>query len=100
VTLPDEETRDALMSYLNARGVAAVTHYVPLHTSPMGRKFGYRRGDLPVTEEMSGRMLRLPAYPGLTEGEQAYVVRHLSKFLLRAKVKAPRFESLLAGAVR
>lgn len=100
VTLPDEETRDALLSYLNANGVAAVSHYVPLHSSPMGRRFGYRGGDLPVTEEMSGRILRLPTYPDLTEMEQAYVVRHLSKFLLRTRVTAPKFERLLAGTAR
>lgn len=100
VTLPDEETRDSLLAYLNANGVAAVSHYVPLHTSPMGLGFGYRRGDLPVTEEMSGRILRLPVYPGLTEMEQAYVVRQLSKFLQGSKVKAPKRERLLAGGAR
>jgi dTDP-4-amino-4,6-dideoxygalactose transaminase len=88
VLLPDEETRDALARYLGRRGVAAVSHYVPLHTSPMGQRFGYREGDLPVTEELSGRLLRLPVYPGLTEEEQAYVVRHVSKFLRGARVKA------------
>lgn len=97
VTLPDVATRDALMAYLNAHGVAAVSHYEPLHASPVGRKFGYRRGDLPVTEEMSGRILRLPVYPDLTEIEQAYVVRRLSKFLRGGKVRTPQRERLLAG---
>ncbi|HEX8117045.1 MAG TPA: dTDP-4-amino-4,6-dideoxygalactose transaminase [Pyrinomonadaceae bacterium] len=97
VTLPDAGTRDALLAYLNAKGVAAVTHYVPLHASPVGRRFGYREGDLPVTEEMSGRILRLPLYSGLTEMEQAYVVRQVSTFLLAAKVRAPKRDRLLAG---
>ncbi len=97
VTLPDEETRDALMTHLNANGVAAVSHYVPLHDSPVGRRFGYRKGDLPVTEEMSGRILRLPVYPALTEMEQAYIVRQLSKFLHGATAGAPKRERLLAG---
>jgi dTDP-4-amino-4,6-dideoxygalactose transaminase len=100
VLLPDEETRDRLLAYLNAHGIAAVSHYVPLHTSPMGRRFGYRRGDLPVTEDVSGRILRLPAYPGLTQGELSYVVHHLSRFLGGTKVKAAEPEALLTGAAR
>ncbi len=97
VTLPDAGTRDALTAHLNANGVAASAHYVPLHASPMGRRFGYRAGDLPVTEEMSGRILRLPVYPGLTEMEQTYVVRQVSKFLHRATAGAPKRARLLAG---
>jgi dTDP-4-amino-4,6-dideoxygalactose transaminase len=95
--LPDAGTRDGLLAHLNANGVAAVSHYVPLHTSPMGRRFGYRKGDLPVTEGMSGRILRLPLYPGLTEMEQSYVVRQVSKFLHGAAAGAPKRERLLAG---
>lgn len=97
VLLPDEATRNALMTHLNQNGIAAVSHYVPLHTSPTGRRFGYREGDLPVTEELSGRLLRLPAYPDLTEEEQTYVVRQMSKFLHGASTFAPRPEPLLAG---
>lgn len=100
VLLPDEDTRDALMTYLGCRGVAAVSHYVPLHTSPMGQRFGYRRGDLPVTEELSGRLLRLPVYPGLTEQEQSYVVRHVSGFFRGARVKAAVPKLLPAVAAR
>ncbi|MBV9928607.1 MAG: dTDP-4-amino-4,6-dideoxygalactose transaminase [Acidobacteria bacterium] len=100
VTLPDGETRDALLTHLNANGVAASSHYVPLHDSPMGRRFGYRKGDLPVTEEMSARILRLPVYPDLTEMEQAYVVRQVSKFLHGAKVGDAKRERLLAAGTR
>ena len=98
VLLPDEQTRDAAIGHLNRNGVAAASHYEPLHSSPMGRSYGYRKGDLPVTEELSGRILRLPAYPGLTGDEQSYVVRQLSVFLRGTKVKAPGPEMLLAGA--
>lgn len=100
VTLPDEETRDALLAYLNAHGVAAVTHYVPLHASPVGRRFGYRPGDLPVTEEMSGRILRLPVYAGITEVEQSYVVTLLSKFLRGAEVVRPICGGRFVGGTR
>lgn len=99
VLLPDEATRDATAAYLNASGVAAAPHYVPLHSSPMGRRYGYREGDLPVTEQMSARILRLPVYPGLTEGEQSYVVHQLSTFLCDVGGEAPQPELALAGSL-
>lgn len=100
VLLPDVATRDAAAAYLNRNGVAAASHYVPLHTSPMGRRYGYREGELPVTEELSGRILRLPVYPGLAEDEQAFVVDQLSTFLrVVAEVESPRPDLLLAGSL-
>jgi dTDP-4-amino-4,6-dideoxygalactose transaminase len=83
ILLPDRPTRDALMSELNEAGIHAVFHYVPLHTSPVGRTFGYRDGDLPVTEGLSGRLLRLPLFYGITEEEQARVVEAVRSFLER-----------------
>jgi dTDP-4-amino-4,6-dideoxygalactose transaminase len=77
ILLPEARTRDELMRHLNGNGIAAVSHYVPLHSSPMGKKLGYHDGDLPITEEMSGRLLRLPLYPGLSEDEQMYVIRNV-----------------------
>jgi dTDP-4-amino-4,6-dideoxygalactose transaminase len=79
--LNDQATRDALMAYLKAAGIAAVFHYVPLHTAPMGQSLGYRQGDLPVTENLSARLLRLPCYPDLTESDQDYVVSRIQGFL-------------------
>jgi dTDP-4-amino-4,6-dideoxygalactose transaminase len=65
---------------LRRRGILAVFHYVPLHSSPMGQKFGYREGQLPVTEELSRRLLRLPFYYGLTEEEQGRVIAAIREF--------------------
>ena len=81
ILLPDRETRDGLLSHLNQNGIHAVFHYVPLHSSPMGRTFGYREGDLPVTEDLSGRLLRLPLYYEITELEQERVVAQIRAFL-------------------
>jgi dTDP-4-amino-4,6-dideoxygalactose transaminase len=81
ILLPDMKTRDALMAYLKQNGILAVFHYVPLHSSPLGKKFGYREGDLPITEEVSGRLLRLPLYYDLTEDQQLSVVRYIAEFL-------------------
>jgi dTDP-4-amino-4,6-dideoxygalactose transaminase len=80
VLLPDQETRDRLIAYLRERRIRALFHYVPLHCSPMGRRLGYREGDFPVTEELSGRLLRLPFYSDLKEEEQATVVHFIESF--------------------
>ena len=63
-----------------SRGVISVFHYLPLHVSEMGRKFGGKPGDCPVTEYVSDRLLRLPFYTSITEREQAEVVAALRAF--------------------
>jgi dTDP-4-amino-4,6-dideoxygalactose transaminase len=65
LVLPDAKTCTALHAHLARHGIQAVRHYVPLHASPMGRRLGYRLGDLPVTEDVSERLLRLPIWVGL-----------------------------------
>lgn len=91
VLLRDETTRNAMMAHLKRNGISAVFHYVPLHSSPMGAKLGYREGDLPATEELSGRLLRLPVFPELSRDDQLRVVNCVREFLER------RSESQLAG---
>jgi dTDP-4-amino-4,6-dideoxygalactose transaminase len=73
VLLPSPEKRDALMNGLKERGILAVFHYLPLHLSPMGRSWGYRAGDFPVSEDVSGRLLRLPFYNALEPADQERV---------------------------
>jgi dTDP-4-amino-4,6-dideoxygalactose transaminase len=72
--LPSHQMRQMLIEHLKSRGILAVFHYLPLHLSKMGRKFGGRPGDCPVTEDVSDRLLRLPFYTGLTEQDQERVV--------------------------
>lgn len=81
VILPRAEQRDRAMRYLRERGIQAVFHYIPLHSSPMGLSLGNREGQLPVTESLSARLLRLPFYNDISEGEQQEVVSHLTAFL-------------------
>jgi len=95
--LPSREVREALRAHLQRQGILAVFHYVPLHTSPVGRSFGYKEGDLPVTEDVSGRLLRLPFYHDMTEADQARVVHEVSTFLRGQFVAAARRRR---GAVR
>lgn len=87
ILLNDMETRDALRVHLAQNGIQAFFHYIPLHSSPMGKKFGYRASDLPLTEELSGRLLRLPFYCDVTEEEQVYIVQHIANFLEHVPVK-------------
>jgi dTDP-4-amino-4,6-dideoxygalactose transaminase len=74
------EERDNLLSYLNKNGVNAVFHFVPLHTSPMGRNMGYKSGCLPNTEELSQRLIRLPCYFELKEEEQEYIIEKIYNY--------------------
>lgn len=78
--LPSLEDRQALIDHLKARGIQSVFHYLPLHLSDMGRRFGGKEGDCPVTEEVSDRLLRLPFYNELTEADQARVVEAIKEF--------------------
>jgi dTDP-4-amino-4,6-dideoxygalactose transaminase len=80
VLLPELATRTRLIAHLKARGIHSVFHYVPLHSSPAGRKFGRAAGPLTVTEGVSDRLLRLPLYYGLTEGEAAGIVAAIAEF--------------------
>ncbi|MFZ0278251.1 MAG: dTDP-4-amino-4,6-dideoxygalactose transaminase [Candidatus Sulfotelmatobacter sp.] len=76
--LPSLECRQALIAYLKEHGILSVFHYVPLHLSAMGMKFGAR--ECPVTEDLSSRLLRLPFYNDLTEDNQAQVVGLIKDF--------------------
>lgn len=80
VLLKDGAQREGLISHLEREGILAVFHYLPLHVSDMGRKFGGRDGDCPVTENVSGRLLRLPFYNRLTDGEHAEVIAAVKAF--------------------
>ncbi len=72
--------RQALIARLKAAGILSVFHYLPLHLSDMGRKFGGKEGDCPVTESVSDRLLRLPFYNDLTETDQERVVEVIQGF--------------------
>jgi dTDP-4-amino-4,6-dideoxygalactose transaminase len=61
------DVRTALMQYLKEQGVSAVFHYVPLHSSPAGMRYGRVNNELPVTVSISDRLLRLPLFVGLED---------------------------------
>lgn len=78
--MPSLERRQALISHLTGAGVLAVFHYLPLHLSPMGQRFGGRAGDCPITEDLSDRLVRLPFFTGMTHSEQAQVIDFVRAF--------------------
>lgn len=78
--LPSLDARQALIAHLRARGILSVFHYLPLHLSDMGRKFGGQPGDCPVTESVSDRLLRLPFYNELSPADQQSVIDAVKSF--------------------
>jgi dTDP-4-amino-4,6-dideoxygalactose transaminase len=65
--LPSLERRTAFIAHLKASGVHAVFHYIPLHSSPAGRRFGRGSGALTVTDDIAERLVRMPLWLGLEE---------------------------------
>ncbi len=78
--LPTAAARDRLIQRLGSLGILAVFHYLPLHLSEMGIQRGGRVGQCPVTEDISGRLVRLPFYNGLDAGDQARVIEAVRAF--------------------
>jgi dTDP-4-amino-4,6-dideoxygalactose transaminase len=81
VLLRDLETRATVIESLRSDGIHAVFHYVPLHSSPAGRRFGRAGGSLRVTENASERLLRLPLWAGMTDSDVERVVESLVRAL-------------------
>lgn len=78
--LPSLESRQALLAHLRERGIHAVFHYQPLHLSEMGRHFGGREGNCPVTERVSDQLVRLPFYTDLNPSDQDDVIEAVRSF--------------------
>jgi dTDP-4-amino-4,6-dideoxygalactose transaminase len=78
--LPSLEKRTSLIAHLKAQGVTAVFHYLPLHLSAFGTRFGGKVGDCPVTEDLSDRLLRLPFYNSYSNEEQSRVIEALASW--------------------
>ncbi len=75
---PEERTR--LIQHLREQGIMAVFHYVPLHSSPAGMKYGRPAGDMSVTDDISGRLLRLPLYYEMRDEDLDRVVAAVREF--------------------
>lgn len=93
--------RTLLIEHLKQHGIQAVFHYVPLHLSEMGQRFGGRAGQCPVTEDITDRVLRLPFFTAMTRAEQDRVVSEIHAFYEGGKNGgATGNEDCLVGSVR
>ena len=78
VLLPGPAVRARVLDRLAERDIYAVFHYVPLHSSPAGRRYGRASGRLPVTESVSDRLVRLPLWVGMEPADVDRVVAALA----------------------
>ena len=74
------EERGRLIVYLKQKGIWSVFHYVPLHSSPAGIKYGRTSGDMRNTDDLSDRVLRLPIYYEMREKDVEMVAEHVGRF--------------------
>jgi dTDP-4-amino-4,6-dideoxygalactose transaminase len=73
--------RDDLQRHLLEQGVECLIHYpVPVHLQKAYASKGWKQGDFPLTEQLAGRILSLPVFPGITEEQQKYVTGAIKKF--------------------
>ena len=65
VIFDNSRNQELFLSSLREKNIFAYIGYMPLHSSPMGKKFGYKDSDLPITEDIASRLVRLPLYNAL-----------------------------------
>lgn len=80
VKLRDLEERTSFISYLKDRGITSVFHYIPLHSSPAGMRFGHFDGDDQYTTSESNRLARLPLYFNLEKKDLDYIISSIYSF--------------------
>jgi len=80
ILLPNLDLRQKFIQYLRDLGIYSVFHYLPLHLSDMGQRFGGKPGDCPVTEDVSDRLVRLPFHNGLSSSEQELTIEAILGF--------------------
>ncbi|MBZ0274705.1 MAG: DegT/DnrJ/EryC1/StrS family aminotransferase, partial [Anaerolineae bacterium] len=80
MVMPSLASRTALIDHLKKQGILSVFHYLPLHLSDMGLRYGGKPGDCPVTERLGDCLVRLPLFNDLTEAEQMQVIDAIHSF--------------------
>ena len=76
------EERTKLIEYLKAKEITAVFHYVPLHSSPAGQRYGEFVGEDKWTTKESERLLRLPMYYGMSKKDAEYIVKSIREYYI------------------
>lgn len=80
IILENLTTRTKFLDYLKTKGILSVFHYIPLHSSPAGKKYGKTAGRLPITNKVSDTLVRLPLFYDLEENEQENILRTIKNF--------------------
>lgn len=81
VLLDPSIDRQSVLQHFRKNAISAVFHYVPLHTSPAGQRYGRTHGELSVTDQKSEQLLRLPLWFGLTQAQQDQIVSVLTEIV-------------------
>lgn len=81
VLLAPDVDRDKVLDALKAQGISSVFHYVPLHSSPAGQRYGRVHGSMVQTDTLSARLTRLPMWMGITPQEQERVIDTLTQLV-------------------
>src|SRR5215831_17944473 len=84
VLMPTAAAQASMLASLRASGIDAVFHYVPLHSSPAGRRFGRVSESLTVTDDVSQRLIRLPLWAGMSDDDVGVVVEGIQQALTHA----------------
>lgn len=79
ILLPKSVSREKVLRKMKLDGIGAVFHYVPLHSSPAGKRFTRYDGEMHNTDSLSERIVRLPLWAGLTENQQGEVCQSLER---------------------
>lgn len=79
----DLETRTSYINYMKNQDIMCVFHYVPLHSAPAGKKYGYFSGEDEFTTKESDKLVRLPLYYNMAEKDQEAVIEHTNNFFMR-----------------
>jgi len=78
--MPSHDQQVKIISYLKLHGIGATFHYVPLHTSKVGKELGYLNSDLPVSLDMSRKIVRLPLFNTISTEEIVFIIDTLKKY--------------------
>lgn len=77
---PSFELRTKFIAYMRDNGISCCFHYIPLHSSPAGEKYGRFVGSLDVTQRVASTLVRLPMYYNLDEQKHSFIIDKVLSF--------------------
>ncbi|MDQ0438277.1 dTDP-4-amino-4,6-dideoxygalactose transaminase [Kaistia dalseonensis] len=89
ILAPDRQTKERWLKVFSVADVGAVSHYVPLHSAPAGRRFGITRGSMSITDDTFDRLIRLPMHARLSDEEVDIVLRMIEELVGQSAIALP-----------